>query len=105
MIIGWLVNLAFWILGLYTLVVWVRFFAEFGMALVPQWRPRGAIAMIFEIVFTLTDPPVKFFRRLVPPLRLGPIVLDFGILLTLVACNVASWLLSVIVAGIVSGGV
>lgn len=67
---------------------------DLGLSLAPQWRPAGPVAVLFEAVFTLTDPPIKFFRKLVPPLRLGQIMLEFGLLLTLIACNVASWALT-----------
>ena len=38
-----------------------------------------------EIVYTITDPPIRFFRRLVPPLRIGAIALDFGFMLTMLS--------------------
>jgi YggT family protein len=31
-----------------------------------------------EIIMTLTDPPLKFLRRYIKPLRLGVIQLDFS---------------------------
>ena len=44
----------------------------------------------------MTDPPVRFFRRLVPPIRIGQIALDLGwslaMLLVIVAMTVVSWL-------------
>jgi hypothetical protein len=43
-----------------------------------EWRPRGFGLVLAELVFTVTDPPLRFFRRLLPPLRLGPVALDLG---------------------------
>ena len=42
--------------------------------------------VIFEFVYTVTDPPIKLFRRFIPPLRLGGIAIDFGWLLTMLSC-------------------
>ncbi|MGF3055028.1 YggT family protein [Microbacterium sp. YY-01] len=42
------------------------------------WRPRGAMLVVGEIVYTLTDPPIKFFRRFIRPMRVGDALLDFS---------------------------
>ncbi|WP_286303009.1 YggT family protein [Microbacterium suwonense] len=49
-----------------------------------NWRPKGVGLVLAEAVYTLTDPPIRFFRRLVPPLRMGTISLDFGFALTMI---------------------
>ncbi len=53
---------------------WVRVFA-------PQWRPTGAVVVIAEVIYTLTDPPLKFLSKLIPPLRIGNIMLDIGFMI------------------------
>ena len=50
-----------------------------------SFRPRGLVLVLFETVFTVTDPPVKLLRRWIPPLRLGAVSLDLSILILLVA--------------------
>jgi len=40
-------------------------------------------------VYSVTDPPLKVLRRLIPPLRLGGISLDLGFLLLFIAISVA----------------
>jgi YggT family protein len=44
----------------------------------PGFRPKGLLLPISEIVFTLTDPPLKFLRRYIKPVRFGAIALDFA---------------------------
>lgn len=58
---------------------WIPFFNR-------EWRPRGAGLVAAEIVFTITDPPIKLFRRFIPPLRVGAIAIDFGFALTMLLC-------------------
>jgi YggT family protein len=55
---------------------WIPFFNR-------EWRPRGAGLVAAEIVYTVTDPPIKLFRRFIPPLRVGAIAIDFGFALTM----------------------
>jgi YggT family protein len=43
--------------------------------------------MPVEIVMTITDPPLKFVRRFIKPVRIGSIALDFGWTLTLLATS------------------
>jgi YggT family protein len=52
---------------------WVQAFAR-------DWRPRGAILVVAEFVYTITDPPLKALRRVIPPLSLGNIRLDLAFL-------------------------
>lgn len=71
------------LLLIYLLVLLARLVLEYIPLFNRQWRPRGFGLVLAEIVFTLTDPPLRLFRRLLPPLRLGPIALDLGFPLTM----------------------
>ncbi|CAB4565265.1 MAG: YggT family protein [Actinobacteria bacterium] len=42
------------------------------------WRPRGPILYLVEAIYTITDKPMQFVGRFVPPLRLGAISLDMS---------------------------
>jgi YggT family protein len=59
-------------------VDWVQYFAR-------SWTPHGPVLFLLEIVYTATDPPIRFVRRFVPPLRLGSVALDTSFLIVLVA--------------------
>ena len=52
--------------------------------------------MLFEVVFTLTDPPVKLLRRLIPPVRLGAVSLDLSLMILLIV----GWILLRVLAGL-----
>jgi YggT family protein len=43
-----------------------------------SWYPHGVILVVAETIFTLTDPPLKFLRRYIPPLRLGRVSMDLS---------------------------
>lgn len=71
------------VLTIVSLLLYLFFIALLGrlvfdwvQVLARDWRPRGAILMLAERVYTVTDPPLKFLRRFIPPLRLGRVRLD-----------------------------
>lgn len=55
-----------------------RFIAELVMSFNRSWRPSGLLLPILDITYTITDPPLKFVRRFVPPVQLGSISLDLA---------------------------
>ena len=50
---------------------WIQVFAR-------DWRPTGVVLVLAEAIFTATDPPLKFLRRFIPPLRLGMVAMDLS---------------------------
>jgi YggT family protein len=54
-----------------------------------SWEPRGLWLILLEIIYTVTDPPVKALRRVIPPLRLGGVALDLSILVLFLALAIA----------------
>jgi YggT family protein len=55
-----------------------RFVIQLIQNFARDWRPRGVILVIAELIYTVTDPPLVLLRRVIPPLRLGGISLDLG---------------------------
>jgi YggT family protein len=71
------VTVFLWLMLIRLVVDWVQVFAR-------SWSPRGPMLFVLEIVYTVTDPPIMFVRRFVPPLRIGSVALDTSFLLVLV---------------------
>lgn len=92
MITGW----ALWLLGVYSWIVIGRLILEYVRLFARDWRPTGPLLLVAEVLYTLTDPPLRFLRRLLPPLRLGTVQLDMSYLVLLLGISV----LSRIVAGL-----
>jgi YggT family protein len=87
-------NLVYTLLLLYFFAMWARFVLDLVRTFNRSWRPRGFVLVLVETVYTVTDPLVKFFRRLIPPIRLGQIALDLGwtvgMLVVIIAMTVVS---------------
>ena len=74
------------ILFIYIVVLLARLVLEYIPMFNREWRPRGATLVLAEIVYTVTDPPIKLIRRVIPPLRIGGIAIDFGFAIVMFAC-------------------
>jgi YggT family protein len=68
----------YWILQIYFYVLVGRLLLDLLISVNPSFRPKGILLPISEIIFTLTDPPLKYIRRFIKPIRFGAIALDFG---------------------------
>ncbi|MEI2732721.1 MAG: YggT family protein [Dermatophilaceae bacterium] len=72
-----------------------RLVIDWIQALARGWRPRGVVLVVAEVVYTVTDPPLKMLRRLIPNLTLGGIRIDLAFL--------ALFLLTSLLMGLVPG--
>jgi YggT family protein len=82
----WTITLQIIYLLLY--VFFLTLLARFVLGAVLQygrrWQPgRGASAAL-ESVWSVTDPPLKALRRVIPPLRIGTVSFDLASLVLLV---------------------
>ncbi|MEO3747347.1 YggT family protein [Plantactinospora sp. B5E13] len=83
-----MLNILFQVLYLVLYVFLVVLLARFVLSAVLQygrrWQPgRGASAGM-ESVWSVTDPPLKALRRVIPPLRIGTVSIDLASLVLLV---------------------
>ncbi|CAB4333756.1 unannotated protein [freshwater metagenome] len=73
------------LLNLYVLILITRLVLEYVSIFAREWRPRGPVLLLSETVFTLTDPPLKAIRRVVPNLHIGSVSLDLSFIILLFA--------------------
>ncbi|WP_111765056.1 YggT family protein [Nakamurella deserti] len=74
-----------------------RLLLEFVRMFARSWMPSGRSAIAVESVYTVTDPPVKALRRLIPMVRIGGFALDLSLIILFL---VLSWLLLPLVASL-----
>lgn len=84
------------LLLLYMLVLIIRLVLDWIQVFARSWRPTGVVLILANLVYGLTDPPLRFLRRFIPPLRLGQVQLDLGFLVLFIGVQI----LRVLVAGI-----
>ena len=64
--------------------MWVRFVVDWVQVFARSWSPAGILLVLLEVVYSVTDPPIKALRRVVPPLRLGQIAIDLSFIIVMV---------------------
>ncbi|HEX3592875.1 MAG TPA: YggT family protein [Pseudonocardiaceae bacterium] len=79
---------AFWLLLVARVVV------ELVRAFAREWRPAGGVAVTLESIYTVTDPPVRLLRRLIPMVRIGGVGLDISIMVLLLVVFILMRLVS-----------
>ena len=82
------------LLSLYVLILIARLVLEYVSIFARDWRPKGPLLLISETVFTLTDPPLKAIRKVVPSLRIGSVALDLSFIILLFAISITRTLLA-----------
>ena len=85
------------ILNFYTFVLLARLVLDYVRMFKPDWRPRGILLPLAEIIYSLTDKPLAFIRRFVPPLRMGPVALDLSFIVLFLGIR---WLLIPVIAAL-----
>lgn len=78
------------VLNLFFIVLICRLVLDWIQMLAKEWRPQGPVLMFAEAIYTVTDPPLRFLRRLIPPLSLGGIRLDMAFLVLMLSVSVAT---------------
>jgi YggT family protein len=92
---------AFW--AVYGVVVFTFFIALIGRFIIDwvqvlsrEWRPKGIVLVVAEVIYTVTDPPLRALRKVIPSPRIGGMRLDLSflvlMLLTSFALNLPSFL-------------
>ncbi len=84
-IIGHVFQAALWT---FIALLWIRFIVDWIQAFARSWQPRGAVLVLLEVVYSVTDPPVKAVRKIIPPIRLGGFALDLAFLIVMISAYV-----------------
>ena len=73
----------YYLLFSFWLLLTARVVVELVRSFAREWRPAGGVAVTLETIYTVTDPPVRLLRRLIPTVRIGGIGLDLSIIVLL----------------------
>ena len=67
-----------WALSISLMVLFARMILSWVPVLVRDWQPRGPMLVAAEIVYSITDPPLRALRRVLRPVRVGNMMLDLA---------------------------
>ena len=66
----------------------VRLILDYVMMFARNFRPKGVVAAVLELAYSVTDPPLRGLRRIIPPLRLGRFSLDLSFIVLFISAYV-----------------
>jgi YggT family protein len=75
---GAVIGIIYWGLNLFLITLIGRLILDYVRIFSPNWRPRGIVLALAELIYSITDRPLRFVRQFVPPLRLGAVSLDLS---------------------------
>ena len=67
-----------WVLWVFLLILFARMILSWIPVLVREWEPRGPMLVVAEIIYSITDPPLRALRRVLKPVRVGNLSLDLA---------------------------
>jgi YggT family protein len=73
--VGIIIN---WVLWIFLLILFGRMILSWVPVLVRDWQPRGPMLVLAEVVYSITDPPLRLLRKVLRPVRVGSVMLDLA---------------------------
>jgi YggT family protein len=89
-------NLLLTLLNLFKYALFIRIIIDYARMFARNWRPNSFLITFFEFIYSVTDPPMKFVGRFVPPLRLGGIAIDLSVIVLLIAISLLQGIIVVV---------
>ncbi|KAA8816891.1 YggT family protein [Bifidobacterium vespertilionis] len=60
----------------YMLILFIRMILDWVSVLSPRWYPRGVVSTLVAAVYNVTEPPLRWLRRYIRPIPMGPMYFD-----------------------------
>ncbi len=76
------------VLWFFIALLWIRFVVDWVQVFARGWSPHGPLLVLLEVVYSVTDPPIRALRRVIPPLRLGSVAIDLSFLIVMITAYV-----------------
>ncbi len=76
------------LLWIFQILLIARIVVVYVMMFARSWRPGRVLAVVLEVIFSVTDPPLKALAKVIPPLRVGGITLDLSFLVLFIVVQI-----------------
>ena len=76
------------VLQVFRVLLLFRLIMEYVFLLARSFRPTGVVAIALEIAYSVTDPPLKALRRVLPPLRIGQVIIDLSFIVVFLVVSI-----------------
>ena len=85
---GVVADVVYFALLVFLLLLIFRLIMEYVFLLARSYRPTGLVAAALELAYSVTDPPLKALRKVIPPLRIGQVSLDLGFIILFIVVRI-----------------
>lgn len=75
-ILYWAARVINWAIDVYIAILFIRMILDWAFVLMPQWRPSEVARSLIDVVYRLTEPPLRWLRRYIRPIPMGPVAFD-----------------------------
>ena len=75
------------LLNIFKIALFARIIVDYVRMFARNWRPNTLLIGLFEVIYAITERPMAFVRRFIPPLRLGGVALDLSFIVLLLAIS------------------
>lgn len=65
-----------------------RLVIDWVQVLSRDWRPKGLVLVLAEGVYSVTDPPLRLVRKVIPSVSFGGMRIDFAFLVLMIVTSV-----------------
>lgn len=89
-------NVLLFVLWIALLLLIARFVLDWVQMLARNWRPRGFVAVLCEGLYSVTDPPLRAVRGVIPPLRLGAVMLDLSPMILIIGIYILQRIVEIV---------
>ena len=89
-----LATIALYVLWAFVGLMFLRLVIDWTMVFARSWRPSGVLAAVLEVCYSVTDPPLRALRRVIPPLRLGSMAVDLAFIVVLIVAYALIYVVS-----------
>ena len=81
------------VLQLFLFALFGRLILDYVRMFARNWRPSGISLYLVEAIYAITDQPMRFVVRYIPPIRLGAVSLDLSFIVLFFAVQLLMGLL------------
>lgn len=81
-------SIVYFALFIFLILLIIRLIMEYVFMFARAYRPAGPVAVGLELCYSVTDPPLKALRRVIPPLRVGRASLDLSYMVLFIVVQI-----------------
>ena len=81
-------SIVYFALLVFLVLLVCRLIMEYVFMFARSYRPNRPVAIGLELCYSVTDPPLKALRRVIPPLRVGRVSLDLSFIVLFILVQV-----------------